>query len=89
MEDKKPAFFRKTPLEPSSSDPSFDQKMSRKAEDVKAWQNLKSQLDMDFDPDTKSMEELREFFKISKEKNAIDHMNEQVFEYLYERLKDR
>lgn len=44
---------------------------------------------MDFDPDKKSMEELREFFKISKEKNAIDHMNEQVFEYLYERMRER
>ncbi len=33
---------------------------------------------MDFDPDDKSMEELREFFKISKDKNAIDDMNEKV-----------
>jgi hypothetical protein len=44
---------------------------------------------MDFDPDTKSHEELRDFFKISKEKNSIDHMNEQVFDYLYERMKER
>lgn len=44
---------------------------------------------MDFDPEEKTQEELREFFKISKEKNAIDHMNEQVFDYLYERMKER
>jgi hypothetical protein len=44
---------------------------------------------MNFDPKTKSQEELREFFKVSKEKDAIKHMNEQVFEYLYDRLKDR
>jgi hypothetical protein len=30
---------------------------------------------MDFDPDEKNQEELREFFKVSKEKNAIEHMN--------------
>ena len=51
---------------------------------------MQKQLDMDFDPETKSQDELRDFFKLSKEgKNAVDHMNEQVFEYLYERLKDR
>lgn len=65
--------------------------MSKKAEDAKAWQNLQKQLDMDFDPETKSQEELRDFFKLSKDnsKNAVDHMNEQVFDYLYERMKDR
>ena len=44
---------------------------------------------MDFDPDTKSQEELREFFKISKEKNPIEDMNEKIFDYLYERMKER
>ena len=46
---------------------------------------------MDFDPETKSQEELRDFFKLSKEndKNAVDHMNQQMFEYLYERMRDR
>lgn len=38
---------------------------------------------MDFDPDEKSHEELRDFFKISKDKNTIDHMNEQMFTFLY------
>ena len=31
---------------------------------------------MDFDPEEKNQEELREFFKVSKDKNAVDHMNE-------------
>jgi hypothetical protein len=31
---------------------------------------------MNFDPEEKSNEELREFFKVSKDKNEIDHMNE-------------
>lgn len=44
---------------------------------------------MDFDPDQKSQEELREFFKVSKDKNAVDYMNEQVFEYLYDRMRER
>jgi hypothetical protein len=50
----------------------------RKAEDARAWQNLQKQLDMDFDPETKSQEELRDFFKLSKENNkdAVTHMNE-------------
>lgn len=50
--------------------------MSRKAEDAKAWMNLQKSLEMDFDPDKKSQEELREFFKISKDKNEVDFMNE-------------
>jgi hypothetical protein len=67
-----------------------DRPLSKKAEDAKAWANLQKQLDMDFDPETKSQDELRDFFKLSKEgKNAVDHMNEQVFDYLYERLRDR
>jgi hypothetical protein len=46
---------------------------------------------MDFDPETKSQEELRDFFRLNKENNkdAVTHMNEQVFEYLYERMKER
>lgn len=46
-------------------------------------------MEMNFDPETKSFEELREFFKISKDKNEVDNMNEQMFEYLYQRMKDR
>lgn len=41
---------------------------------------------MDFDPDKKSPEELREFFKVSKEKNVVDDMHQKMFESLHERL---
>ncbi len=46
-------------------------------------------MEMDFDPETKSIDELGEFFKLNKDKNALEHMNEQMFEYLYDRMKDR
>ena len=85
----KPAYFRKKKVahqgnEPKSSDGKFDEAavneerpLSKKAEDAKAWANLQKQLDMDFDPETKSQDQLRDFFKLSKEgKNAVDHMNE-------------
>jgi hypothetical protein len=42
---------------------------------------------MDFDPENKSQEELREFFKVGKDKNEIDNMNEKMFEHLYDRMK--
>lgn len=46
---------------------------------------------MDFDPDTKSQEELRDFFRLQKEntKDAVSYMNEQMFDMLYSRLKER
>lgn len=44
---------------------------------------------MDFDPDDKSPEELRKFFKVSGEKNQLDDMNEKVFDHLHERLRSR
>ena len=87
--------------EPSSSDKEFDahqekddgptSHLSRKAADGKAWKNLQKQLEMDFDPETKSQEELQEFFRLDKENKGqtVDHMNEQIFNYLYERMKER
>ena len=54
-----------------------------------AHKKLQTVLEMDFDPETKSQDELREFFKVAKDKNAITHMNEQIFEMLYSRLKER
>ena len=62
----KPAYFRKKKAahqgnEPKSSDCKFDEAteerpLSKKAEDAKAWANLQKQLDMDFDPETKSQD---------------------------------
>ncbi len=73
-EAKKPAFFQKKDESSGKEDP---------------WAKLRQQIKMDFDPAEKSDEELREFFKLSKDKNAIEHMNEQVFDFLFERMKDR
>lgn len=44
---------------------------------------------MDFDPDTKSSDELRKFFKIEEGKNPVDDMTEKMFEHLHERLRMR
>ena len=44
---------------------------------------------MDFDSDKASHEKLREFFKISKEKDALTNMNEKMFETTTARMKVR
>ena len=44
---------------------------------------------MDFDPETKSHEELREFFKVSKDKGAVDDMNQKMFESTFGRVKTK
>jgi hypothetical protein len=44
---------------------------------------------MNFNPDDKSSEELRNFFKLDKDKNPVDDMTEKVFEHLHERLRTR
>lgn len=77
-EKNKPAFFQKKKFaaEPESSDPYFDKQKAIKIEESKAWLNLQKQLEMDFDPETKSQDELAEFFKVGTEKNEVDHMNE-------------
>ena len=54
-----------------------------------AYKQLQKNTKMDFDPDTKSHEELREFFKISKTKSALQDMNNKMFESTHGRLKQR
>ena len=44
---------------------------------------------MNFNPDEKSEEELRQFFRVEKEKNPVDDMNAKIFEHLHLRLRDR
>ena len=96
--DNKPALFRKSQEgEPKSSDAMFDVSeednekgdKSVKADKAKAWESLKKQLEMDFDPESKSMEELREFWRISKDKDPVEHMNDEMLGMLMRRLKDR
>ncbi len=73
-ESKVPAFFRQN-------------KEEGKKEDKNA--KLRSELEMNFDPATKTDDELKELLKVSKEKNALEHMNEQVFDFLFDRMKER
>jgi hypothetical protein len=60
---------------------------SWKEVEYEAWKKLQKSLEMDFDPDTKTSEQLREFFKVSKDKNALDDMNEKVLDNLHKRLR--
>ena len=44
---------------------------------------------MNFDPDEKTHDELREFFKVSGEKNMVTDMHEKMLEKLTERMETR
>jgi hypothetical protein len=44
---------------------------------------------MNFNPDEKSSEELRQFFRLDQSKNPVEDMSEKIFEHLHHRLKDR
>ena len=44
---------------------------------------------MNFDPEKKTHEELREFFKIANDKNAVKDMHEKMFESTTARMKTR
>jgi hypothetical protein len=44
---------------------------------------------MNFNPDDKSYEEIREFFKIPKNKNVVEDMNANMFQSMFMRLKER
>ena len=44
---------------------------------------------MNFDPDEKSHDELREFFKVSSEKPMVADMHDKMLEKLNERLEVR
>lgn len=44
---------------------------------------------MNFNPDEKSEDEMRKFFKIDGQKQAVDEMSAKMFEHLHQRLKFR
>jgi len=44
---------------------------------------------MDFNPDEKSYEELRDFFRVPKDKNVVEDMNSRMFDNMFNRLKER
>ena len=61
-----------------------------KEEEYEAFKKLNKELDADFsDKSFEQHEKVREFFKIPKDKNFVDDMNDKVFEFLYQRMNDR
>ena len=44
---------------------------------------------MDFNPDEKSYEEIRDFFRVPKDKNVLEDMNSRMFDNMFTRLKER
>ena len=75
IESKKPAFFQKGV-----------ERKSRKEEQYEAWKKLKDMTDMNFNPDEKSHEEMREFFKVSGDKHAVEDMHDKMLMKVTERL---
>ena len=59
VDARRPALFQKKYAEKP------EREMTRREKEAEAFKELKKQTKMDFDPDTKTHEELREFFKIS------------------------
>lgn len=45
--------------------------------------------EMNFDPETKTQEELREFFKVSNTSGQVKDMNNKMFESTHARMKVR
>jgi len=79
-EENKPAFFRD------------ERKVNKdwREDEYEAWKKLQKQTEMNFDPDTKTPDELREFFRLNKEGgNALEDMSAKMFESLNSRLKFR
>ena len=64
-------------------------KASWREEEYEAWKKLQTQTNMNFNPDEKSTEELRNFFKLDKDKSPVDDMTDKIFEHLHERLRTR
>jgi hypothetical protein len=62
---------------------------SWKENEYEAWKKLQKSLEMDFDPSEKTSDQLKEFFKVSSDKNVLEDMNEKILHSLHIRLKHR
>lgn len=67
IEEAKPAFFRdETKVEPTDW----------KEDEFEAWKKLQKETEMNFKPEEKTPEELREFFRLNKDgDNALEDMS--------------
>ena len=54
-----------------------------------AYKKLQKSTEMNFDPATKTHDELREFFKVSQDQDAVKDMNQKMFEATTARMKAR
>lgn len=83
IESKKPAFFQKDTFEKPHRELSWREK------EHEAYKKFKEASKMDFDPEKKSYEELKEFFKISGDTSAVNDMTQKMLESTTGRLKTR
>lgn len=74
IDQAKPAFFQKNARHESKD---------WREEEFEGWKKLQEETKMDFNPDGKSYEEIRDFFKISTDKNALTDMNTKMFESMF------
>lgn len=81
VDSNRPALFQKN----ARHEPSKDWRQ----EEYEAWKKLQEEIKMDFNPDDKSYEELRDFFRVPKDKNILTDMNERMFDNMFTRLKER
>lgn len=59
-------------------------------EEYEAYKKMQSELEVNFsDENLGEHEKVRDFFKIPKDKQVVDDMNEKAFDFLYERMRER
>lgn len=80
LDEKKPAFFQKNAMRGSDD---------WRQQEFENYKKLQKETEMDFDPNTKTHEEIRDFFKVSAEKDVLTDMNSKMFDSMFTRLKQR
>ncbi len=64
--------------------------MSWREDEYEAWKKLQKETEMNFNPDDKTDDEMRKFFRLNEQgKNAVEDMSAKMFENLHSRLKFR
>jgi len=81
LEEAKPAFFR---------DESKTEPKDWREDEFEAWKQLQKETEMNFKPEEKSPEELRDFFRLNKEGgNSLEDMSHKMLQSMEQRLKFR
>ena len=59
-------------------------------EEWEAHKKLEKTMEEDYqDKDLTNHETMREIFKVPKDKKVVDDMNDKVFDFLYQRMRER